>query len=246
MVWLLEERGWKGKGEYLELPVKERETRQNVESRRPPDVSSEEEGAKANPSAAKGHPSGPEKSGRKKGRKKKKKKASQDPEKSPGKNKKQPIFQRSSFELLPPQSDEGRTSGTPKRAPGQTLGTGLLGSTSALFFLAAQEDHFAPPNESLRWEGTLDDPVAEEERLWNYRLNRRKRYGAFLQQNLSPTPSFTLRNLPELCQAAQTNGEYSPGRSESSLDTSGRSTKTKADLTSQIITKGSASQPGLC
>lgn len=35
--------------------------------------------------------------------------------------------------------------------------------------------------ESLRWEGVLDDPVAEAERLEVYRANRRKRYMAFRQ-----------------------------------------------------------------
>ncbi|XP_021271118.1 protein LIAT1 isoform X2 [Numida meleagris] len=37
-------------------------------------------------------------------------------------------------------------------------------------------------NESLRWDGILEDPAAEEERLRTYRLNRRKRYGLHLQQ----------------------------------------------------------------
>ncbi|XP_068124724.1 protein LIAT1 [Hyperolius riggenbachi] len=31
-------------------------------------------------------------------------------------------------------------------------------------------------NESLRWEGALDDPAAEEERIHEYKINRRKRY----------------------------------------------------------------------
>ncbi|XP_026794708.2 protein LIAT1 [Pangasianodon hypophthalmus] len=35
--------------------------------------------------------------------------------------------------------------------------------------------------ESLRWEGVLDDPVAEAERLEVYKANRRKRYMAFKQ-----------------------------------------------------------------
>lgn len=37
-------------------------------------------------------------------------------------------------------------------------------------------------NESLRWDGILEDPAEEEERLRTYRLNRRKRYGLYLQQ----------------------------------------------------------------
>lgn len=35
--------------------------------------------------------------------------------------------------------------------------------------------------ESLRWDGILDDPVAEAERLEVYKANRRKRYMAFKQ-----------------------------------------------------------------
>lgn len=35
--------------------------------------------------------------------------------------------------------------------------------------------------ESLRWEGVLDDPIAEAERLEVYKANRRKRYTAFKQ-----------------------------------------------------------------
>uniref|UniRef100_A0A669PIK5 Uncharacterized protein n=1 Tax=Phasianus colchicus TaxID=9054 RepID=A0A669PIK5_PHACC len=38
-------------------------------------------------------------------------------------------------------------------------------------------------NESLRWDGILEDPAAEEERLQTYRLNRRKRYELYLQQH---------------------------------------------------------------
>ncbi|OCT95049.1 protein LIAT1 [Xenopus laevis] len=38
-------------------------------------------------------------------------------------------------------------------------------------------------NESLRWEGALDDPVAEEERIRQYKINRRKRYLLAAQQS---------------------------------------------------------------
>ncbi|XP_058270978.1 protein LIAT1 [Hemibagrus wyckioides] len=41
--------------------------------------------------------------------------------------------------------------------------------------------------ESLRWEGVLDDPVAEAERLEVYKANRRKRYMAFKQTLLENT-----------------------------------------------------------
>ncbi|EDO47444.1 predicted protein [Nematostella vectensis] len=38
-------------------------------------------------------------------------------------------------------------------------------------------------NESLRWDNTLDDPNAEEERIRVYKMNRRKRYMASLQMS---------------------------------------------------------------
>lgn len=41
--------------------------------------------------------------------------------------------------------------------------------------------------ESLRWEGVLDDPVAEAERLEVYKANRRKRYMAFNKTLLENT-----------------------------------------------------------
>ncbi|CAH2222663.1 Hypothetical predicted protein [Pelobates cultripes] len=40
-----------------------------------------------------------------------------------------------------------------------------------------------PLNESLRWVGILDDPVKEEERIRQYKINRRKRYLLAGQQN---------------------------------------------------------------
>ncbi|MEE6469472.1 hypothetical protein FKM82_008642 [Ascaphus truei] len=45
-------------------------------------------------------------------------------------------------------------------------------------------------NETLRWEGILDDPVAEEERIRKYKINRRKRYLLAAQQT-----SFSANNL---------------------------------------------------
>uniref|UniRef100_A0A8C9LEW0 Protein LIAT1 n=1 Tax=Pavo cristatus TaxID=9049 RepID=A0A8C9LEW0_PAVCR len=56
-------------------------------------------------------------------------------------------------------------------------------------------------NESLRWDGILEDPAAEEERLQTYRLNRRKRYGLYLQQHHPtaghlPSPRSRRQNKP--------------------------------------------------
>ncbi|XP_056675572.1 protein LIAT1 [Monodelphis domestica] len=44
-------------------------------------------------------------------------------------------------------------------------------------------------NESLRWEGVLEDPVAEEERIRIYKLNRRKRYRLSALEGFCPTPN---------------------------------------------------------
>lgn len=58
--------------------------------------------------------------------------------------------------------------------------------------------------ESLRWDGILEDPAAEEERLQIYRLNRRKRYELYLQQH-RPTaghpPSLCSRHTEHCCSS---------------------------------------------
>lgn len=48
-------------------------------------------------------------------------------------------------------------------------------------------DGSSQTQESLRWEGVLDDPFAEAERLEVYKANRRKRYMAFKQTILENT-----------------------------------------------------------
>ncbi|XP_074016996.1 protein LIAT1 [Numenius arquata] len=53
-------------------------------------------------------------------------------------------------------------------------------------------------NESLRWDGILEDPVAEEERLRIYKMNRRKRYELYIQQHLPAKPCPTVRHSPLL------------------------------------------------
>ncbi|XP_075374543.1 protein LIAT1 [Mycteria americana] len=53
-------------------------------------------------------------------------------------------------------------------------------------------------NESLRWDGILEDPVAEEERLRIYKMNRRKRYESYIQQHLPAGPCPTVRHSPLL------------------------------------------------
>ncbi|XP_073526648.1 protein LIAT1 [Phyllobates terribilis] len=53
---------------------------------------------------------------------------------------------------------------------------------SACLSTVAQEDLV---NESLRWEGVLEDPVAEKERIHQYKINRRKRYLLAAQKSSS-------------------------------------------------------------
>lgn len=43
-------------------------------------------------------------------------------------------------------------------------------------------------NESLRWDGILDDPEAEKERIRVYKLNRRQRYRILALQGFHPDP----------------------------------------------------------
>ncbi|XP_053561382.1 protein LIAT1 [Bombina bombina] len=53
-------------------------------------------------------------------------------------------------------------------------------------------------NESLRWEGILDDPVAEEERIHHYKINRRKRYMLAAQEKTSNNVHDSPERLPDI------------------------------------------------
>lgn len=57
-------------------------------------------------------------------------------------------------------------------------------------------------NESLRWDTSLEDPVAEEERLRIYKMNRRKRYELYMQQHLPTEPCLSVRHCPLLHRRA--------------------------------------------
>lgn len=72
--------------------------------------------------------------------------------------------------------------------------TSIKSADTAILSTTTQE---VVNNESLRWEGVLDDPAAEEERIRQYKINRRKRYllaaqksvhnsGALLQEPKGP------------------------------------------------------------
>ncbi|KAL7844585.1 hypothetical protein SRHO_G00231240 [Serrasalmus rhombeus] len=83
-------------------------------------------------------------------------------------------------------------SGDPNKAKGHAKERGSRKSRKSKTSPPAVEDDPVPPQEdktelsnqaqeSLRWEGVLEDPAAEAERLEVYRANRRKRYMASRQ-----------------------------------------------------------------
>ncbi|XP_075760785.1 protein LIAT1 [Pelodiscus sinensis] len=74
----------------------------------------------------------------------------------------------------------------------------LLSASAISSSTQTEQDTAGQINESLRWDGMLEDPAAEEERLRIYKLNRRKRYGLYVQQQLPPEPCLTLKHFPLL------------------------------------------------
>lgn len=64
---------------------------------------------------------------------------------------------------------------------------------STLGSAGAGEGLCAQLSESLRWDGVLEDPQAERERLQVYRVNRRKRYELYIQEHFPAA-----RNSPPL------------------------------------------------
>ncbi|KAM4620204.1 protein LIAT1 [Polymixia lowei] len=55
----------------------------------------------------------------------------------------------------------------------------------------------AQARESLRWEGALEDPLAEEKRMEVYRANRRQRYLAHRQAMLEETQTALRQTIPK-------------------------------------------------
>ncbi|KAM7398196.1 hypothetical protein PAMA_006207 [Pampus argenteus] len=55
----------------------------------------------------------------------------------------------------------------------------------------------AQARESLRWEGVLEDPQAEEKRLELYRANRRQRYIAYREALLKETQDTLRQTFPK-------------------------------------------------
>ncbi|XP_072301594.1 protein LIAT1 [Eucyclogobius newberryi] len=64
--------------------------------------------------------------------------------------------------------------GRRKRSPASLLS--LLGRSGASPVQSFLSRLSGPARESVRWEGALDDPLKEEQRLEVYRANRRQRY----------------------------------------------------------------------
>ncbi|CAI5794779.1 Hypothetical predicted protein [Podarcis lilfordi] len=174
------------------------------------DPLSEGEGAKTKKPLAKERPHTPQ---TKKKARKKKKKAAQDNGKPEGKSKKSSVLVTSPLELLQHQTGPGTTpqGAAPKATPGKPL-------SASISFLTQNDSVLS--NESLRWDGVLDDPIAEEERLWIYRLNRRKRYGEYIQKNLPPEQSFAFKHLPQHYVAPPQGKEQLLRKSMSSTTTS--------------------------
>lgn len=58
----------------------------------------------------------------------------------------------------------------------------------------AESDLSSKIQNSLRWEGVLEDPVAEQERIEVYKANRRKRYLAAQRACMYDTPAGNARS----------------------------------------------------
>ncbi|XP_058710717.1 protein LIAT1 [Poecile atricapillus] len=79
-----------------------------------------------------------------------------------------------------PESAQNTAEGNQEDAKTKEAGASacsILGSSGAEEGLCAQL------SESLRWDGILEDPEAEKERLCVYRVNRRKRYELYIQEH---------------------------------------------------------------
>ncbi|XP_034995852.1 protein LIAT1 [Zootoca vivipara] len=200
------------------------------------DPLSEGEGAKTKKPPAKERPQTPHT--KKKARKTKKKKAAQDNGKPEGKSKKNSVLVTSPHELLQHQTGPGTTpqGAAPKATPAKPA------LSASISFLT--QNNCVLSNESLRWDGILDDPIAEEERLWVYRLNRRKRYGEYIQQNLPPEPSFAFKHLPQHYVAPPQGREQLLRKSMSSTTTSVPKTD-QSGQSSKISTNVSKRQSAL-
>lgn len=159
-------------------------------------------------------------------------------EKDPAKNKKQ----TSPLKLVHHLSGDGTTQDNAAKGTSDKKARNPLFSSTATISIWTQ-GNIDLSSESLRWNGILDDPDAEGERLMNYRLNRRKRYVEYIQQNLPPQPSFTLKNVPQLYKIANLSKDHLYKNKSSS--SSSVANKDHSRLNSKIITRTPKRQPAL-
>uniref|UniRef100_A0A452IC43 Protein LIAT1 n=1 Tax=Gopherus agassizii TaxID=38772 RepID=A0A452IC43_9SAUR len=119
----------------------------------------------------------------------------------------------------------------------------LLSASTTSGSTQTEQDISDQINESLRWDGILEDPAAEEERLRVYKLNRRKRYGLYVQQQLPTEPCLTLTHFPLL----QTKDPYTnSGKTISQEDRSSpyfQENKDEEVLNAELASKVSDLQP---
>ncbi|XP_039177188.1 protein LIAT1 [Crotalus tigris] len=199
------------------------------------DAMSDGEGAKGSKLAAKLPPT-PVKEKASKKKKKKNKVPGHDNHSS--QVKKKSIFAIFPLDLLQRWKCDGAPQeGHSKRGSGKATRNSLLACSSATSVSTPGEASL--PNESLRWDGVLEDPKAEEERLYNYRLSRRKRYGEFLQQNPLLGSPFPCQQLPGLDKVTEAEKERSLHNSHSSS----LMAKTKRRPNSKQGSKTSKRQP---
>ncbi|XP_065274198.1 protein LIAT1 [Emys orbicularis] len=123
------------------------------------------------------------------------------------------------------------------------INTFLLSASNTSGSTQTEQDISDQINESLRWDGILEDPAAEEERLRIYKLNRRKRYGLYVQQQLPTEPCLTLKHFPLL----QTKDPYTnSGQTICQEDRSSpyfQENKEEEVLNAELATKVSELQP---
>ncbi|KYO33758.1 hypothetical protein Y1Q_0015298 [Alligator mississippiensis] len=99
--------------------------------------------------------------------------------------------------------------------PAAEMNTSVLPTSTISGSNQTDQDLSDQINDSLRWDGVLEDPAAEEERLRIYKLNRRKRYELYIQQHRPKEPHQTLEHPPSPQRAAPTADEQT-GRVEDS------------------------------
>ncbi|XP_007260775.2 protein LIAT1 [Astyanax mexicanus] len=144
-----------------------------------------------NPSARKAQHTPPKEGKKKKKRSKAKEKNA--PSSSEVKKRGHPSTPSHSDDSEKPQAEEWtktENSSDPNNTKGHAKEMGSRKSRKCKISQPAVQEDPVPPKEedktelmqeSLRWEGVLEDPAAELERLAVYRANRRKRYVAFRQ-----------------------------------------------------------------